>query len=123
MFAGLRFYQRHERVGEVNNSWPWMKPGGLAGVHLPWESYVGTTDGSNKFVDLLTYQGKPFELRVREKINGKWEADIYYKDYAARPAGYVGAGILCAKCHDEPAPPGLDRVDGNFSFARLRRKL
>lgn len=53
------------------------------------------------FADLLVNDsGKPFELRVREKIDGKWSSLIAFEDAAESPKGYRGAA-RCATCHDK----------------------
>lgn len=106
----------------------WVAPGGLVGLH-GWESFTatimpstprtwsqpvpiangGTIPGAilweypagTTFSDLLVSDGKPFELRYREKgTDGQWESYVAWKDASARPDGYVGAGKKCATCHD-----------------------
>jgi len=51
------------------------------------------------FADLLSSDGKPFELRIREKRNGAWESYVAFRDRAARPAGYHGLDRTCQSCH------------------------
>ena len=75
------------------------------------------------FVDLLTNEdGKPFELRMREKTeeNGvyAWDSMIAYKNASARPRGYTGTratGKSCADCHER-----ADRGEGQQYFITLR---
>jgi hypothetical protein len=105
---------------------PWRTPGGLDGVH-GWEStlavylpsspavrleptpiangglipaYRWTYPDGTVFADLLTHGGRPFELRMREKTDGRWDSFVAWRNRDARPAGYVGAGKRCAECHD-----------------------
>ena len=107
----------------------WLVPGGLVGVH-GWRSdlyaYAWTKDSmggigipneagglqfnrghrreisdGSYFVDVLSYKGKVFEHRIREKQDGKWDSYIAFKDVSARPPGYTGLhGAKCASCHD-----------------------
>lgn len=73
------------------------------------------------FADLLVNDaGKPFELRVREKIGGKWSSSIAFEDAAEAPRGYRGAG-RCSVCHDKAGASenyglALRGGDSVFSF-------
>lgn len=112
----------------------WRTPGGLhnitgwksyVGLSLPkdglidfWEGRTPVFNAPNGylhkklwrfprgtlFVDLLTYNDKPFEVRYREKEK-EWESFVAYKDPEARPEGYTSAkaitGKRCATCHEE----------------------
>lgn len=62
-------------------------------------------DGS-RFDDVLYYQGKVFEHRVRIKRNGVWKSSIIYTDVTARPPGYKGLTKSCASCHDQAGSGG-----------------
>lgn len=55
-------------------------------------------DGS-AFIDALSMDGKTFEIRKREKIDGKWKASIIFQDEAARPAKFKGLETRCSECH------------------------
>lgn len=73
------------------------------------------------FADLLVNNdGRAFELRVREKVAGKWVSTIAFEDDAAAPKGYKGAG-RCATCHDKAGDSQQYGImirgnDGCFSF-------
>ena len=58
------------------------------------------------FIDALSYEGKPFEIRQREKKNGRWDSSILFRDKAARPPGYTGLKLACSTCHDEAGTGG-----------------
>lgn len=59
------------------------------------------------FVDALSNaKGEPFEIRMREKHNGKWESYVAWRNVAARPAGYHGLTRSCASCHNYTNGPG-----------------
>lgn len=64
----------------------------------------------NLFADVLSKDGKVFELRVAEKQNGEWRRYVAYKDESARPAGYAGLKVSCASCHGGREGPGT----GNY---------
>lgn len=54
------------------------------------------------FVDALSNaDGKPFEVRVREKQEGKWTSYIAWKDVSERPVGYHGLTKKCSDCHSQ----------------------
>lgn len=57
-------------------------------------------DGS-KFMDVLSSRGTVFEVRQREKKEGKWTSLVAYEDVAARPKGYTGLTVSCNSCHSE----------------------
>lgn len=105
----------------------WVAPGGLYGVdgwqsftaaHIPGEVRTwtqplpiangGIIPGGKRwafpdgtvFADLLTKDGEPFELRMREKSGGRWDSFVAWSDRSQAPAGYHGAGRKCAECHD-----------------------
>lgn len=72
--------------------------------------------------------GKPFEIRVREKQGGNWQSYIAWKDVASRPAGYCGLVKKCNDCHSkagtgrfgEPMISGADTVFSDpFDFNRV----
>ena len=81
------------------NVWNQDIPIARAGRALPgirWSFPDGTV-----FADLLTGpDGRPFELRMRTKIKGKWRSTIEFEDASAAPKGYHGAG-RCATCHEK----------------------
>ena len=70
------------------------------------------------FVDALSHNGRPFEVRVREKNDGQWTSYIAWKDVNARPPGYAGLTKKCAECHNQAGSgeygvglvPGADTV-------------
>lgn len=74
------------------------------------------------FADLLVNDaGKPFELRIREKIDGKWASMIAFEDAAEAPRGYKGAG-KCNSCHESAGSfqqygLGIRGNDGVFSYS------
>jgi hypothetical protein len=67
-------------------------------------------DGT-RFDDVLEYDGKVFEHRVRRKEDGKWTNAIVYRDPASYPPGYTGLKKTCAECHDKPGT-GAYGADG-----------
>lgn len=76
-------------------------------------------DGAT-FADVLcNSDGVVFEVRMAEKVNGRWERFIAYKDATARPANYTPpTRAACAECHRQAgisayggaAIPGGDEV-------------
>lgn len=70
------------------------------------------------FFDVLTKNGKIFELRERTKVNGKWKSRVAFKDEKQRPLGYNGLLESCSNCHDQAGTgsyaagliPGADTV-------------
>lgn len=73
------------------------------------------------FVDLLANKGKAFEVRMLEKINGKWVPKKPHVDKFARPAFFHGAGKACMECHSQAGSSLNYGVtvrgwDGIFSF-------
>ena len=59
------------------------------------------------FIDALSNaDGQPFEVRMREKIDGKWYSYIAFKDASARPTGYHGLTRSCASCHSQAGSGG-----------------
>jgi hypothetical protein len=57
-------------------------------------------DGT-RFDDVLSYGGKVFEQRTREKQGGKWTSTVTFTDEQARPPGYHGLTQTCASCHNQ----------------------
>ena len=62
-------------------------------------------DGT-RFDDVLSTAAGVFEHRVREKVEGRWQSRVEYRDVDARPAGYAGLKVGCATCHDESGSGG-----------------
>ncbi len=58
-------------------------------------------DGTEFHDVLRNAEGVVFEHRKRTKADGKWTAQVVYRDAEARPPGYVGLKVSCASCHDE----------------------
>lgn len=86
-------------------------------------------DGA-RFLDVLSNEdtGKVFEIRSREKKEGRWKSLVIFDDEDARPIRYKGlGGMTCASCHDQAGTggystglvPGGDGVI-SFPFANLR---
>jgi hypothetical protein len=114
----------------------WRVPGGLLGLrgwrsdlykHVPsppqvWVGNVSVWNGASFqdnrgwkrsyasgtfFCDVLSANGKVFEVRYRTKIDGKWESDVAFRDPSAAPAGYVRIkSNQCATCHNDANGPG-----------------
>jgi subtilisin len=126
---GGPFLPRIERVpiASMENK-DWMQSGGMRGIKdvvsekfrtgdaahrksmVPvkntfgrFQNALGITrkypDGT-RFDDVLKHKGVVFEHRVREKVNGKWEGSVIYRDKDAYPPGYTGLTVTCASCHD-----------------------
>ncbi len=60
----------------------------------------------SKFMDVLSHNGKVFELRQREKTNGKWASSILFESAKHRPRGYVGLTVSCNSCHNQAGTGG-----------------
>jgi len=60
------------------------------------------------FVDILSNikSKKVFEARIAEKINGKWQRYVAFKDQSERPPGYYGLKMKCSTCHNKIDGPG-----------------
>lgn len=63
-------------------------------------------DDGTLFIDSLSYEGKPFEIRQRKKVSGAWQSDVIFRDKEARPPGYAGLKMACSSCHDEAGTGG-----------------
>lgn len=91
------------------------------GYFQPELGYLREFPNGTLFVDLLSHEGKVFELRAAEKQGGQWRRYVAFKDESARPAGYYGLKVTCASCHSKagqgdyaaPLNPGGDTV---FSY-------
>jgi hypothetical protein len=70
------------------------------GHYQPEMGVVRVYPDGTRFDDVLSYRGKVFEHRVREKAEGAWSSSIVFKDEAARPPGYTGLKQTCASCHN-----------------------
>jgi hypothetical protein len=81
----------------------------LAGYQSEYGFRRSYPDGTY-FADVLSYRGKVFEARIREKKDGQWESYVAYKDASARPPGYHGLKQNCASCHQ-------DTGTGNYGAA------
>lgn len=62
-------------------------------------------DGT-RFMDVLSTKGTVFEIRQREKVDGKWNSSVLYEDVPARPVGYTGLKVSCASCHKQAGTGG-----------------
>ena len=95
-----------------------MQAGGKPGVYLPgpvqvWQERTQTVAGGllpkwrwrfpvgTVFVDVLTSDGKVFEVRQREKKSDGWASSTLYRSERYKPVGYKGPGKACAECHDK----------------------
>lgn len=67
---------------------------------------VRSYPSGTRFDDVLSYKGKVFEHRMREKVDGVWKSRTLFKDEKARPPGYTGLTVSCASCHDEAGTGG-----------------
>ncbi len=79
------------------------------------QGWAGDFPSGTVFVDMLSNResGKVFELRVREKENGKWRSFVAFRDKAQRPVGYAGLqGVQCASCHNRVDGPGTGPYAG-----------
>ncbi len=109
-----------------NRIFPWATSGGMhdvtgwnhvVSIALPadptvWKEPMPIANGGNitgwrwtfpdgtVTSDMLTKDGKVFELRTRTKSDGKWIGKVEFRDKTARPEGYTSAGKACAECHD-----------------------
>lgn len=125
----------------------WLFPGGLAEIGgwqsdlyksdevKPWRAMIPALNSSGSyqleagwyrsypdgtwFADVLSTDGKPFEIRVREKIDGAWDSYVAFRDPLHYPIGYVPmTANKCMVCHQEAgqarysgaAIPGSDSV-------------
>lgn len=109
----------------------WQVPGGLEGVSgwhsdvyrmrakvKTWQTYMpvlnrfgyfqnelGYTrsyeDGTT-FADVLSKDGKVFEVRYAVKRDGHWDRFVAFKDVSARPSGYAPpTSKQCVECHSQ----------------------
>lgn len=76
------------------------------GYYQPNRGIVRKYGDGTRFDDVLYYQGKVFEHRVREKLDGRWKSTVIFRDHEARPAGYTGLKVTCASCHEEAGSGG-----------------
>lgn len=60
------------------------------------------------FADVLSNrEGQVFEVRYREKVNGRWENSIAYRERSARPKGFFRIKLRqCHICHDQAGSGG-----------------
>jgi hypothetical protein len=59
------------------------------------------------FCDVLSTERGVFEVRFREKVAGKWENTIAFKDPAARPPGFFTIKTRqCNSCHGQAGTGG-----------------
>lgn len=114
----------------------WLVPGHLSGVE-GWsstlyrksgvrvrESLVYQADGDAitwgrsyddgaTFADVLrNREGKVFEIRMAQKVNGVWDRHVAYSTVDARPSGYIPVKRLsdCKQCHQQA---GVAAYGGN----------
>ncbi len=112
-----------------NRLFPWASAGGLhevggwgsrVGIAIPegqkiqiWRERVDVPLSSRPLpkvlwsfpdgtvlADLLFTKDALFELRLREKVKGKWRSSVPFRNLDAAPTGYAGPGKRCAECHD-----------------------
>lgn len=81
------------------------------GVAQPEMGIVRTYPDGTQFDDVLWYNGKVFEHRVRRKDDGRWSNTVVYKEPADYPPGYAGLKQTCASCHTKPGT-GAYGADG-----------
>lgn len=134
-----------------NRIFPWAVPGGLhksvgwnhtTGIYLPsqpkvWSEKLPIKNGGKitglkweypdgtVTADMLTHLGKVFELRVRSKVDGKWESSVVFRDKLVRPTYFVGAGKVCSECHDKAGSSlqyGIVLRGSDTVFSYLPRK-
>lgn len=89
---------------EIDNSIPTgvTKPDGTPETFRQKNRGITLVYPNGTRFDELLYNGKKlFEHRTREKIDGKWESKVAYKDEDARPEGYTGLKVNCSSCHSE----------------------
>lgn len=74
------------------------------------EMGIGRTypDGT-RFDDVLKYNGKVFEHRVREKVKGMWVSRVASKNPENFPPKYNGLTVTCASCHEQAGTGGYDK--------------
>lgn len=70
------------------------------GNYQPEMGIVRTYPDGAQFDDVLSYNGKVFEHRVRRKENGEWSNSTVYREPANYPPGYAGLKQTCASCHN-----------------------
>jgi thiol-disulfide isomerase/thioredoxin len=92
-------------------------------VSQPLPRYSWRFPAGTVFVDMLSKDGKCFELRTNTKgEDGKWKREMLYRDLDAAPENFHGAGRSCASCHKD-AGASLDYgitvrgADGVFSWS------
>lgn len=91
------------------------------GSYQPEMGIVREYPDGARFDDVLSYNGKVFEHRVRVKAEGQWYSSTVYREPANFPPGYAGLKQTCASCHTKPGTGeyGKDGLvpggDGTFS--------
>lgn len=95
---------------------PALNSGGSYQLEAGWHR---TYPDGTWFADVLSVDGEPFEIRVREKIDGAWDNYVAFRNPANYPSGYVPVqSNQCMGCHQQAgqaryngaAIPGADTV-------------
>jgi hypothetical protein len=71
------------------------------GDYQPNRGILRNYPDGTRFDDILTYKGKVFEHRCRDKVDGKWRSRVLYSRVENRPPGYGGLKQSCASCHEK----------------------
>lgn len=126
----------------------WQVPGGLEGI-VGWRSdvyrmrakvktwrafmpvrnsfgyfqnelgYTRSYEDGATFADVLSTEGKVFEVRYAVKRDGQWDRFVAFKDVSARPHGYVPpTSRQCVECHSQTGSGnyGVGMVPGGDSI-------
>lgn len=83
----------------------------IHGTYQPEMGIVRSYPDGTRFDDVLSYDGRVFEHRVRQKEDGRWTNSVLYKEPVNYPPGYAGLKQTCASCHNK-AGTGAYGADG-----------
>jgi hypothetical protein len=77
----------------------WTEDVNVPAARFPLPQHRWAFPDGTVFADLLTYDGKLFELRTLKKVDGQWQRRVEHQNKDHAPPGYKGAGKACVDCH------------------------
>lgn len=95
---GTRVVSRIASI-QVKNSYGYFQPN---------RGIVRSYPDGTRFDDVLATAKGVFEHRMREKVDGKWESSVIYRNVANRPQGYTGLKVTCGSCHEVAGTGGYN---------------